>query len=237
MVFDPPLEEGRFVRRYQRFFAEIRMVSGELVTAHCPNTGSMRNCFSDGGAVWISRSTNTKRKLAYTWELSTSPCGNVVGVNTGRANQLVREAITAGFIGELEGLETLRSEVKYGKENSRVDFIATTATGDTFIEVKSVTLHEGEGEGYFPDCISARATRHLRELQAICEAGGRAMLIFCVQHSGIRRVAPARHIDAAYSRAYDDAIQAGLKVIALGATLNMNGILLDQRLEVCVSPG
>lgn len=236
MVFDSALEEGRFVRRYQRFFAEIRLASGELITSHCPNTGSMLNCFSNGGAVWVSRSKNPRRKLGYTWELSTSPEGEVVGVNTGRANHLVREAIADGLIAEIGKFESLQAEVPYGRENSRIDFVATAEKGKIYIEVKSVTLCQGGGKGYFPDCISTRATRHLRELQAICESGARALLVFCVQHSGIRTVAPAGHLDVAYSVAFEEARRAGLEVVALGATMSRLGISLDRRLEVCINP-
>lgn len=236
MIFDTPLEEGFFVRRYQRFFAEFRLASGELITVHCPNTGSMRRCYTQDGPVWFSRSTDPKRKLGYTWELAVSPDGDIVGVNTGRANRLVREALMGDLIPGLGPFDKLQAEVRYGRENSRIDFVATGGAGQLFIEIKSVTLCEGGGQGYFPDCISTRATRHLRELQAVRQAGGRALLIFCVQHSGIERVAPARHIDPAYGLALDEAVASGLEVIALGARLNRDGIWLDRVLEVDLSP-
>jgi sugar fermentation stimulation protein A len=122
MQFDPPLEEGRLLRRYKRFLADIETAGGEALTLHCPNTGSMLNCMSDGCRVWFSRSSDPKRKLPGTWELGETPQGRLACINTARANALVEEALRAGLIGELAGFTGLRREVRFGEENSRVDF-------------------------------------------------------------------------------------------------------------------
>lgn len=227
--FQPALQKARFLRRYKRFFADVELGCGTVVTAHCPNTGSMRHCFEEAGEVWVSANDNPARKLRFTWELSCCR-GHVIGVNTGRANHLVREAIAIGLIDGLGDGTSVRAEVPVA--GSRIDFLASLAGCDTYIEVKSVTLCESNGKGLFPDAITTRGTRHLDVLRTICESGGNATLVFCVQHSGIRTVAPAYHIDAAYGRAFDAAVAAGVKVIALGARLSADEVYLDRHLPV-----
>lgn len=229
MKFTPALQKARFLKRYKRFFVDVALECGTVATAHCPNTGSMQRCFENGGDVWISCNDNPKRKLRYTWELSRCN-GHMIGVNTGRANQLVSEAIARGMIAGLAEDTLLRAEVPIA--GSRIDFLASNSKGDTYIEVKSVTLCVGGGRGLFPDAVTVRGTRHLDALRAICESGGNAMLVFCVQHSGITHVAPARDIDPAYGRAFDAAVNAGVKVIALGARLAVDEIYLDRQLLV-----
>lgn len=229
MKFTPALQKARFLQRYKRFFVDVELDCGTVATAHCPNTGSMRRCFENAGEVWISYNNNPKRKLRYTWELSRCH-GHLIGVNTARANHLVREAIVNGVVADFGEGTVLRAEVPVG--GSRIDFLARDSKGDTYIEVKSVTLGEAGGRGLFPDAVTARGTRHLDALRAICESGGNAMLVFCVQHSGITYVEPACHIDPAYGRAFDAAVNAGVKVIALGARLAVDEIYLDRQLLV-----
>ena len=140
----PPLEQARLLRRYKRFLADIELASGEQITIHCPNTGSMLNCMREGGQVWFSRSNDPKRKLPGTWEISETPQGRLACVNTGRANAVVEEALRAGVVGELAGFTTLKREVAYGEERSRIDFYLEYADGaKAYVEVKSVTL-EGD---------------------------------------------------------------------------------------------
>lgn len=227
--FEPVLQRARFQRRYKRFFADVELECGTVVTAHCPNTGSMRHCFEEAGDVWISSNANPKRKLRYTWELSRCN-GHMIGVNTGRANRLVQEAITKGLIPDLDPGTVLRAEATVA--DSRLDFLANDRNGSTYIEVKSVTLAEPGGQGFFPDTVTTRGARHLDTLRTICEAGGKAMLVFCVQHSGITRVAPAYSIDPVYGRAFDAAVNAGVKIIALGARLSVDEISLYKLLDV-----
>lgn len=229
MKFQPALQKARFLQRYKRFFVDVELECGTVVTAHCPNTGSMRHCFEPGGDVWISSSDNPARKLGFTWELSRCQ-GHMIGVNTGRANHLVKEAIAKGLIEDLAGNALLQAEVPVA--GSRIDFLARGSGGDTYIEVKSVTLCESGGQGLFPDSITTRGARHLDTLRMICESGGKAMLVFCVQHSGIRRVAPAYHIDSAYGQAFDAAVAAGVQVLALGARLSAEEVYLDTQLVV-----
>lgn len=232
MLFPEPLQQGFLVERYKRFLVDIRLPTGEVFTAHCPNTGSMKNCLQPGAPAWFSLSSGKKRKFAATWEIATTPQGHLAGINTSRANSLVREALEAGLIPSLAGYESLRREVVYGSEGSRIDFLLHIKERPVYVEVKSVTLAEEDGCGFFPDAISLRGARHLRELAAVAKVGGRAVLVYCVQHSGIRRVAPAQHIDPGYAAAFQQAIAEGVEVFALGAKISAREITLDRLLPV-----
>ncbi len=232
MRFKQPLVQAVLVQRYKRFLADVRRDDGEVMTIHCPNTGSMRNCLVPEAPVWYSISENSKRKYAATWEIATTPMGHLAGINTSRANTLVYEALEAGLVPHLQSFTTLRSEVRYGVEGSRVDFLLELNSQNVYIEVKNVTLCEAAGAGYFPDTVSDRGSRHLRELTRIVEQGNRGVLIYCVQHSGVDSVAPARHIDPAYARAYADARAAGVEVYALGASLSPSEIVLNRLLPI-----
>lgn len=229
----PSLLEGRLVRRYQRFLADVETAGG-LVTAHCPNTGSMLGCKDAGMRVWLSPAANPARKLAWTWELVETAPGVIVGVHTGRSNALVREAIEAGAVPELAGYPTLRPEQRYG-EGSRIDLLLQApGRPDCYVEVKNVTAAVEGGVGYFPDAVTARGAKHLRELAAMVAAGHRAVLVFCVQRGDVAEVRPADHIDPAYGRALRDALAAGVEVLALGATVTPQAIALTRRLAVTV---
>ena len=212
-------QQGRLIRRYKRFLADIETQTGELITIHCPNTGSMRHCIAPGSACWYSTSASKTRKYPHTWEVATTPDGDLAGINTGRANGLVRQAIEDGVITELAGYPDIRAEVKYGHENSRIDFLLQGAGPDCYVEVKNVTLREAPGQGLFPDAVSTRGTRHLRELQAMVQAGARGVLVFCVQHTGIEWVQPADAIDPEYGRALRQAADAGVEILAYRARI------------------
>ncbi|MBC6905756.1 DNA/RNA nuclease SfsA [Saccharophagus sp. K07] len=232
MLFPSPLEQGLLIRRYKRFFADIQLANGEILTAHCPNTGSMKNCIVEGAPAWFSRSVDPKRKLSATWEIATTPTGHLAGINTGRANKLVHEALLNGLIAELVDYDSLRAEVIYGEERSRIDFLLHKNGQPIYLEVKSVTLAENDGMGYFPDAVSQRGARHLRELVQMVKNGHRAVLLYCVQHTGIEVVAPAAHIDAVYAEAFRTAVAAGVEVYALGADISPQAITLSRRLPV-----
>lgn len=233
MRFDPPLEEGRLVRRYKRFLADIETRSGEALTLHCPNTGSMLNCLNPGGRVWFSRSDDPRRKLPGTWELGETPHGRLACLNTGRANALVEEALRAGLIAELAGFCELRREVRYGEENSRVDFRLEFASGPAYVEVKSVTLGFADSTvAAFPDAVTERGAKHLRELAALARQGMRAVLLYCVNLSGIEAVRAAEEIDPAYAAGLREARAAGVQVLAYGAAVTPAEVRLLRRLEI-----
>ena len=236
MQFDPVLEEGRLVKRYKRFFADIECSDGSIVTAHCANTGSMLNCMADGARVWFSRNDDPKRKLKATWELVETPHGRIACINTGRANRLIEEALQAGVITELAGFTQLRREVKYGEENSRADFCLMFDQRQVFVEVKSVTLGFADTDtAAFPDAVSTRGAKHLRELTALAEMGQRAVLIYCVNLSGITAVRAAQEIDPEYAAALAEAKTAGVEVLAYGTHITPAGIEVTQRLAVELS--
>ncbi|GAB6389056.1 DNA/RNA nuclease SfsA [Stutzerimonas marianensis] len=233
MRYATALEQGRLVRRYKRFFADILTMSGEPLCIHCPNTGSMLNCMSEGARVWFQRNEDPKRKLRGTWELVETPQGRLACVNTARANRLVEEALLEGLIEPLAGFTALKREVPYGTENSRVDFRLDYETGPAFVEVKSVTLGFGESAvAAFPDAVTTRGARHLRELAALARAGVRAVQLYCVNLTDIEAVRPAEEIDPLYAAALRDAVEAGVEVLAYGVTISPEQIRLSHRLPV-----
>ncbi|MGI2021800.1 DNA/RNA nuclease SfsA [Shewanella glacialipiscicola] len=214
MEFAPPLQQGILLRRYKRFLADVQLSDGSEITIHCPNTGSMRNCLYPGETVWFSTSDNPKRKYAHTWELMTTPNGSLIGIHSSQANALAEDAINKGIISELTGYDSLSREVKYGDENSRIDILLQAAQKPAcYIEVKSCTLLE-DGQGYFPDAVSLRGQKHLRELMHMVSLGHRAVLLFVVQHSEITCVAPAAHIDPEYAKLLKVAVLSGVEVLA-----------------------
>ncbi|MFZ3184506.1 MAG: DNA/RNA nuclease SfsA [Pseudomonas sp.] len=233
MQFEPTLEQGRLLKRYKRFLADIETASGELLTIHCPNTGSMFNCMQEGGAVWFSRSNDPKRKLPGTWELSETPQGRLACVNTGRANALVEEALRAGVITELAGFIGLRREVPYGEERSRIDFRLDYPSGPAFVEVKSVTLGFADSNvAAFPDARTERGAKHLRELTALARNGVRAVQLYCVNLSGIEAVRPAAEIDPRYAATLREALAAGVEVLAYGVEISPLEIRVVRKLQV-----
>lgn len=233
MRFTTPLEQGRLVRRYKRFLADIVTETGETLCIHCPNTGSMLNCMGEGARVWFQRNNDPKRKLPGTWELVETPQGRLACVNTARANRLVEEALVTGVIRELNGFTTLKREVAYGIENSRVDFRLDYPSGPAFVEVKSVTLGFGDtAVAAFPDAVTTRGARHLRELAALAREGVRAVQLYCVNLTGVEAVRPATEIDPLYARALQDAVDAGVEVLAYGVDLSPEAIRLNRPLPV-----
>lgn len=235
-AFSSPLEEGRLVRRYKRFLADIETIGGELLTIHCPNTGSMFNCMVEGGQVWFSRSNDPKRKLPGTWEISETPQGRLACVNTARANTLVEEALHAGVIAELNGFTALKREVPYGQENSRIDFRLDYLGGPAFVEVKSVTLgFDGSAVAAFPDAVTQRGAKHLRELACLARDGIRAVQLYCVNLSGVEAVRPAEEIDPGYAAALREAVASGVEVLAYGVRLTAEEVCIDRRLDVLLN--
>lgn len=237
MRFSPELESARLLRRYKRFLADIELANGEQITIHCPNTGSMFNCMVEGGQVWFSRSTDPKRKLPGTWEISETPQGRLACVNTGRANALVEEALLAGRISELAGFTGLKREVPYGEERSRIDFRLDYAQGPAYVEVKSVTLGFADSAvAAFPDAVTLRGAKHLRELAALARQGVRAVQLYCVNLSGIEAVRAAEEIDPAYAAALRAAVADGVEVLAYGTRIDGEQIYIDRALPVLLNP-
>lgn len=221
-----------FIKRYKRFFTDIRTEQGELLTVHCPNTGSMQNCQVENSPCWYSLSDNPKRKLVGTLEIVTTSFGNLAGVNTARPNHLVRQAIEDELIPELRGYPTIRSEVRYGEEKSRIDLLLESPTEQCYIEVKNVTLDCGDGHAQFPDAVTSRGTKHLRELMAMVAEGHRAVLLFCVQLTGVETMSIAGHIDPLYAETLSKAMDAGVEVLVWQAELSGEAICLQRPLSL-----
>ena len=237
MHFNPPLEPATLIKRYKRFLTDIQLPDGSERTIHCANTGAMTGCATPGNTVWYSTSDNAKRKYPNSWEISETDKGHRICVNTARANQLAVEAIENGTIVELLGYNALRTEVKYGSENSRIDILLEdNEKPPCYIEVKSVTLLDEletstKGQGFFPDVVTTRGQKHLRELTEMVESGNRAVLLFTVLHSGIEKVSAAHHIDAKYSLLLKQAQDAGVEVLCYKAELSSTQIQLKQAVE------
>lgn len=239
MKYAPALQQGCLIKRYKRFLADIRLADGSETTIHCPNTGSMRNCAPQNARVWFSQSPNPKRKYPYTWELVEIDGRYKVGVNTGRANALVSEALHNNIIVELAHYGKIQAEVRYGSENSRIDFLLSEHPQrpheQCYVEVKSVTLGLDNGVGAFPDAVSSRGAKHLRELMQMKADGHRAVLLYCVQHEGIERVRAAHEIDPLYASLLQQAHQAGVEIYAYRARITTQEIALHEALPVELS--
>ena len=237
MKFTPPLKHATLIQRYKRFLADVVTPEGETFTLHCPNTGAMTGCATPGDTVWYSTSENTKRKYPHTWELTQTQKGAFICVNTLRANTLAKEAIQANRIPELTGYNILKSEVKYGEENSRIDImLQADDLPNCYIEVKSVTLAENEF-GYFPDAVTVRGQKHLRELMGVVASGERAVLLFTILHSAIEYFSPAHHIDAKYAQLLIEAQKQGVEILAYKAELSADNMTLISPLPIALSPG
>jgi len=221
------VQPAKLIKRYKRFLADIELPNNEETTIHCANTGAMKGCAEPSDTVWYSTSDNPKRKYPFSWEITQSQKGHYICVNTLRANQLVEEALNKGLVSELSGFKSLQREVKYGNENSRIDFLTTYSDApDTYIEVKSVTLLE-TGHGYFPDAVTTRGQKHLRELMDMVAQGHRAVLLFAVLHSGINDIAAASHVDPIYAKLLKEARLAGVEIIAYKADFSLKKNELD----------
>ncbi len=230
MKFDPPLVAATLLRRYKRFLADVEL-AGECITVHCPNTGGMTNCIVEGSKCWLRDAQNPKRKYRYGWELATTPTGHIAGINSVRANALAEEAIRSGVIAELADYGDLKREVKIG-DKSRLDFLLTGGDKRCYVEVKSVTLGVCAGVGLFPDVKSERALRHIQELIQIKRLGDRAVLLFCVQHTGIERVSPADEIDPDYGVALRRAAKEGVEILAYRADIDETEVRLSRAIPV-----
>jgi len=236
MKFTQPLLAGTLVRRYQRFLAEVELDDGTRITAACPNTGSMLGCCSPGNRVWLSQSDAPTRKYRHTWEMV--EVGAVkVGINTGLPNKLVREAIANGVLAELGGYTSLRGEVPFGIERSRIDLLLQDARrADCYVEVKNVTAAVEHGVALFPDAVSARGAKHLRELMRLKADGLRAVLVYCVQRGDVDAVRPADAIDPLYGRTVREAVAAGVEVMAYRAKVTTDEVALAERIGVLYPP-
>jgi sugar fermentation stimulation protein A len=258
MEYERPLLTGILIQRYKRFLSDIELTSpaeraGEIVTAHCANTGSMTNCKDEGAKVWLFDSQNPKRKLPLSWEWVEVEGQYKACINTARANQLVKEALLANKIKEVQVLssEYLKAEPKV--DEGRLDFLISSDTRDalTYIEVKSVTLldHQDKHQlkenrseshlvndniGYFPDAVTSRGLKHLEVLMRLKAEGQRSILFFCVPHEGIKQVRVAEHIDPVYAEKLREVMAAGVEVLAYQVEFQPQGMVIKTSLEFSI---
>jgi sugar fermentation stimulation protein A len=227
MRFPAPLISATLVRRYKRFLADVTLPDGETVTVHVANPGSMIGLATPGSRVWLSKSDNPNRKLAHSWELVEVDLGagpELVGVNTARPNPLVGAALAAGAIPELAGYDSIRREVKYGR-NSRVDFLLEGAgRPPCYVEIKNVHLMRRASLAEFPDARTARGQKHLDELGDAVAAGARAVMLFLIQIGSATRFSLARDVDPEYGAAFDRARMRGVEAMAWRCRISCDGI-------------
>lgn len=239
MRFSPPLLEGRLVQRYKRFLADVDLPSGERVTAHCANPGAMLGLTAAGNKVFLSRSTNPLRKLAFSWEVVETEVGGarqLVGVNTSRPNALVAEALAEGRLHRFAAYDRVRPEVKYGR-SSRVDFLLEAeGRPPCYLEVKNVHFMRRPGLAEFPDCVAARSAKHLGELAGMVAAGARAALIYVIQMEA-ERFDVARDIDRAYDAAFRTARAAGVESYAYICRVTSEEIVIDEEIDIVTPAG
>jgi len=237
--FPAPLVSGRFLRREKRFFIYARLDDGTEVVAHTNNTGSMRGCLAEGARVWLSPAANPERKLKWSLEIVEAAAVDrrgrdiqvMVGVNTILANRLVAEAISGGLIPSLAGFDSLRTEVRYGSRNSRIDILLASGDQRVWVEVKNVSLVEG-GHARFPDSPTERGRKHLLELQEMVAAGDRAALVFCIQRGDAVTVGPADDIDPEYGQLLRKAVEAGVEIVGINAFVDHQSIVLKRLTKI-----
>lgn len=228
MYLPSPLFEGRLLRRYKRFFTDIELTDGSQVTAHTPNTGSMKQCAIPGHRVLISASDNPKRKLRYTLELI-EVNGRWIDTHTLRTNRVVEEGLRHGVIGELAGYD-VRAEYPFGE--SRIDFLLEKEDEKALVEVKNVTLCRDDTSAIFPDAVTLRGQKHLLELAAALKQGYRAVIFFLVQRSEATSFSPADEIDPDYGRLLRQVVAQGVEVLAYKTVVTPEENCVGERIPV-----
>jgi sugar fermentation stimulation protein A len=235
MHFPSSLVEGRLIQRYKRFLADVELASGETVTAHCANPGSMLGLNMARSRVWLSRAANPKRKLAYSWELIEVDLGRgptLVGINTSSPNAAVAAAIGARLIPQLQGYAEMRREVRYA-DNSRIDILLEDpARAPCYVEIKNVHLMRRAGLAEFPDSVTARGAKHLKALAEMVASGARAVMVYFVQRGDADAFTLAQDIDPNYARAFATATASGVEAIAVSSKVTLDGLGLPRAIPL-----
>jgi sugar fermentation stimulation protein A len=230
MQFPNPLVKAQLVRRYKRFLTDAKLESGEIVTAHCANPGSMIGLTEPGAEIWLSPAQNPQRKLRWSWEMIRVG-KSLVGINTLHPNKIVFDAIAKNLIPEVEGYKNMRREVKYGK-SSRIDiFLEDPRKGACFVEVKNVHLKRNAG-AEFPDSVTARGTKHLFELRNMVSQGHRAVMLYLVQREDCKDFRIAGDIDPKYHSAFETALDSGVEALCYSCQLQPSSIEIDRSLRI-----
>lgn len=229
MQFPVPLTQATLVRRYKRFLADMRFDDGRIETVHCPNPGQMLGLVEPGSRAWLKAG---KGKLNWGWVIAQADNGSLVGVDTGLANKLAAEALIHDVIPELAGYNLHKPEVKYGT-NSRVDFLLTAdGKADCYLEIKNVHLSRQPPLAEFPDCVTERGAKHLRELSAMVAAGHRAVMLFVVQRDDCNHFRIAADCDPGYAAGFIEARNAGVEALCYACSVTEAGIAIARRLPI-----
>lgn len=229
-----PLVEGRLLRRYHRFLADVELADGRVVTAHCVNTGSMEGMVRKGALVWLTHAPDPAKKLQFTWQ-ATDVEGVLVGSNTAMPNRIVKGMLESRLLPGFEKWTELKPERPYG-ENSRVDFWLRVGRREHYLEVKNCHLVYPDGRGYFPDSVSTRATGHLHELSLLAREGHGATVLFTAQRADCRAMRPSDLHDPAFAAAAREAKAAGVKFRALRIEPTAEGLVVHEVIPVDLKP-
>ncbi len=223
----PPLLNGVLIKRYKRFLADVRLIeSGRTVTAHCPNSGSMKGCSEPGSQVFLSESSNPRRKLKYTWELIKIP-GTMIGINTQVPNKLVKQAIENDLIEELSGYSRVKAEIKTSR-HTRLDLLLEdNKDRKCYVEIKNCTLVEN-GVAMFPDAVTTRGQKHLDELVQLVTMGHRGIIFYLIQRMDAKSFKPADMIDKTYAEKLRRAVGKGVEVIIRDTVINTDTIRIGK---------
>jgi len=233
MKFENALVPATLVKRYKRFLADVIMQDGRSLTVHTPNTGSMLGVSDPGSRIWLRDTRDPQRKYRFSWEMSETQHGVLVGVHTGLVNSLVEEAIRNGVVRELQGYAQISREVRYGVERSRIDLLLSDpAQGYCYVEIKNVTAVDASAQAMFPDAVTTRGQKHLRELSAMVKAGHRAVIFFCIQRNDVCGFRPADEIDPDYGALLRAAQAQGVLVLAYKANVTPQQITLTEPVPV-----
>jgi len=233
MIFEPALIPATLIKRYKRFLADVELEDGTVITVHTPNTGSMLGLSDPGMRVWLRDTQNPKRKYLFSWDMTEPSPGNLVGVHTGIVNQLVTEAIALNRIPELTGYQQIQQERAYGEEKSRIDLLLSgPERPDCYIEIKNVTAIDDDSNAIFPDAVTRRGQKHLRELIQTVSQGNRAVMLFCIQRQDCCAFRPAQEIDPDYAALLGEAYQCGVELLAYQTNISPASIEITESVEI-----
>ncbi len=233
MQLPSPQKQGLLIKRYKRFLADVELPDGEVLTVHCPNSGSMLGCSTPGSPVLLSRSANPKRK--YPWTLELVQTGDVwIGVNTSLTNRLVHEALESGIINDFGEINSITPEKKVS-EKSRLDFLLETSRGQVYLEVKNCSMAK-QDRALFPDAVTVRGTKHLHELMRLAAQGYESAVLFCVQRADASSFSPARAIDPVYAETLTEAASKGVHILAYQADVHTDQVTITTKLSVVLDP-
>ena len=229
MNFKNKFISGLFIKRYKRFFVDVK-INNKLITAHCPNTGSMYGLLKAGNKVWVSKSNNPKRKLKYTLEIIEDNKSKV-GVNTHFTNKIVLHALRNNLIKEFKNISVIKPESKFGK-NTRFDFLITNKKNKTFIEVKNVTLSRKKGLAEFPDAVTTRGLKHINELVKAAKKNYKIFILYLIQRDDCETFSVAKDIDPNYAKAIEKAVKKNLNILCYDCKFSSKVIKLNKKIKI-----